>query len=250
MQPTDQFRVEESAGVRTLLLARPERSNALNADLVESLLQETRAAIDARVRMIVFKGLGKNFCAGFDTSEIETQSDGEVLTRFVRIEMLLQTVRRSPCMTVAWAQGAAFGAGADLLAACHLRLGAPDLRMRFPGFRFGVALGTRHLTRQVGSELARRLLIENLEIDAANAKASGLINDIVNDGDVYKHVAERVRFANELGPQSVERILRLTEAAEDDDADLADLVRSIADPGLAARIANYRDSSRSATRAK
>jgi enoyl-CoA hydratase/carnithine racemase len=231
--------VSDEGAVWTIELARPARSNALDEESVESLLEALSRASAQRARLIVLRGAGRNFCAGFDMSNLDRQTDGDLLRRFVRIEMLLQAVRRSPCVTIGCAQGAALGAGADLLAAATIRIGAPNLRMRFPGFRFGVALGTRHLARMVGADAARSLLLGNRDVDATLALSLGLVQEVL-DEDAFAGVADRheSRIAG-LDPTAIERILHLTDRG-DDDADLADLVRSIAPVGLRNRIEAYR----------
>ncbi len=63
--------------------------------------------------------------------------------------------RRAPALTIAVVRGAAFGAGADLVASCDYRLGTPASRFAFPGNRFGVVLGTRQLASVVGLQRPR-----------------------------------------------------------------------------------------------
>ena len=62
-------------------------------------------------KVLVFRGEGKTFSAGFDFSDVEQQTEGDLLLRFVRVELLLQAVASSPCLTVALAHGRTFGAG-------------------------------------------------------------------------------------------------------------------------------------------
>ncbi|MCR2153265.1 hypothetical protein NSX49_23710, partial [Salmonella enterica] len=75
--------------------------------------------------------------------ELDAQSEGDLLLRFVRIETLLQRVAASPCLTVGLAHGRNFGAGVDLFGACKWRVSAPDASFRMPGLKFGLVLGTR-----------------------------------------------------------------------------------------------------------
>lgn len=75
---------------------------------------------------------------------------------------------------MALVHGAAYGAGAALVAACTYRVSAPTARFRFPGFRFGVALGTRHLAHIVGAQHARSILLANRVVSAEEEVAIGL----------------------------------------------------------------------------
>ena len=88
-----------------------------------------------RARLIVFRGNGRSFSAGFDLGDVEAQREGDLVLRFVRIEMLLQAVGTSPARTVALAHGKVFGA--DLFARCRHRIAAAGTTFRMPGLKFG-----------------------------------------------------------------------------------------------------------------
>ena len=156
-------------GVREFTLSRPERANAFGAELGDALLAALRAAHADGTRVLVLRANGKNFCAGFDFTGYEAMSEGDLLLRFVRIEQVLQLLRDAPFVTIARTHHAAFGAGADLVAACLHRVGAPSARFRFPGYRFGVALGTQRLGHVIGVQRAREVLLANATLDSAEA---------------------------------------------------------------------------------
>ena len=146
--------VEHDGPVTLLTLNRPEKANALSPDLVEALLASVNEAYRDGTRLLVLSGNGQHFCAGFDFSDFESASEGELLRRFVRIEQLLQALYHAPFAALALAHGKNFGAGVDLLVACGVRVAAPDTTFRMPGLRFGVQLGTRRLARRIGPEHA------------------------------------------------------------------------------------------------
>ena len=93
----------------TVTLNRPEVANALSAEMVEELTAAVAEAEAARAHVLVFRGQGRHFCAGFDFGGFEAQSEGELLQRFVRIELLLQAIARSSCITIAFAMDATSG---------------------------------------------------------------------------------------------------------------------------------------------
>ena len=146
---TDGLRVERRGALHLLTLARPDKMNALSAGLVEALIAAVDQAQAEQARAIVFQGEGRNFSAGFDFGDWESHSEGDLLLRFVRIEMLLQRVAATPCLTVALAHGRNFGAGVDLFGACKWRLATPDASFRMPGLKFGLVLGTRRFAALV-----------------------------------------------------------------------------------------------------
>lgn len=227
-------------GVTTLTLARPERANALSADLVEALLARVHeAAADPSVHTLVLRGAGRHFCSGLDLSDLETASDGDLLQRLVRIETLLAALWHAPQRTVAVAQGRTWGAGADLFAACEQRVALAGSTFRFPGALFGIVLGTRRLAERVGSDRARALVVDGGELDAAQALASGLASADEDSAPSPPRV-----------DAVTARAVRAATRADHRDADLAALVRSAAAPGLRARIAAYRERLRAAEGAR
>lgn len=226
-----------SGAIWTLTLNRPGKANALDVETVERLLATIAKARTASARALVLEGAGRNFCAGFDFAGYEEQSAGDLLHRFVRIEQLLQQLRRGPMVSVALARGAAYGAGADLFAACTWRIAASTARFRFPGFRFGVALGTRHLAHVVGAQHARSILLTGRVVDAQEAAAIGLATHVSEPtADLAAAILQESAAHDE---QAIDEILRLT-GDDTEDADLACLVRSLARPGLHQRIAQFR----------
>jgi enoyl-CoA hydratase/carnithine racemase len=223
-------------GVTTLTLARPDRGNALAADLVEALLARVlEAGADAAVHTLVLRAEGRHFCTGLDLSTLASESDGDLLHRLVRIETLLAALWHAPLRTVAVAQGRTWGAGADLFAACEQRVALAGSSFRFPGAQFGIVLGTRRLAERIGTDRARALVTEGGELDAVAALACGLANAATEGANV----APRVSAATA-------RAVRAATREDRRDHDLAALVRSAAEPGLRARIAAYRERLRAA----
>ena len=266
----DEILLTTRDGIAWLELNRPARGNALSAPLVEALLECMAACVaDAGIHTVVFVGAGKHFCTGFDLEDLDHASDGDLLQRFVRIEVLLDAIWRAPLRTVAIAQGRAIGAGADLWVACDHRVLAPDATLRFPGAGFGLVLGTRRLAARVGTERALDWITRSATLDAAQAIGAGLCSALsgplpsgplpsgpLPDGGaahttrtdpladwraacVRNHLTvDRLTYA------SLKAAARATEgfgASPQSDADLAALVRSASRPGLKRRLTAYRD---------
>lgn len=225
--------LQHDAGVTTLTLSRPERGNALAPDLVEALLAAaTQACADSHVHTLVLRGAGKHFCTGLDLSDLASSSDADWLHRLVRIETLLALLWHAPLRTVAVAQGRTWGAGADLFACCELRVAAADTSFRFPGAQFAVVLGTRRLAERIGTDAARRLVIDGAELSAAAAMDAGLVSQ-TNDGSLLEFPSPKVSAPTAAA-------IRAASRSDHRDADLAALVRSAAEPGLRERMLAYR----------
>lgn len=226
--------------VATLRLERPERGNALGPDMVASLDQGFAEAVAGGARLVVLRGAGKHFCTGFDLSDLDEASEGDLLLRFVRIEELLQRVHGAGVATLAVATGRTWGAGADLFAVCDRRLAFADATFAFPGPGFGLVLGTARLAGRIGNAAARRLLLDGKPVDAATAVGLGLAERLVDATTIDAAIAEAAAAARRLDAGTVARLHGATRRDAQDDADLAVLVRSAAQPGLKQRIIDYR----------
>jgi len=138
--------------VWTVTLDRPARANALSAELVEALHTVLDDAERGGPQALVLRGNTRHFAAGFDLTGLDRESDATLALRFLRIGLLLERLLTAPFTTVAVAEGAAVGAGADLVVHCDHRLVAASVQLRFPGSAFGVRLGAER-RRELGGAL-------------------------------------------------------------------------------------------------
>ncbi|CAM4385624.1 putative enoyl-CoA hydratase echA6 [Mycobacterium basiliense] len=225
--------------VLNITLNRGEKRNALSATMVEGLLGALSAVDPARTDLVVLQGAGCAFSAGFDFSGIDTANDAELCYRFVRIEMMLQTLHHLPVPTLGLAHGASYGAGADLLCACGVRIADPCAEFRLPGLAFGVVLGTRRLAGRVGAERARRLQATGDIFKTPAALQYGFISQIAARAD-WPNVVSSI--AEQVARVPVDARSHFSRAAQIDsrDSDLADLIRAASVPGLADRMRRFR----------
>ncbi|CAM3995931.1 Enoyl-CoA hydratase [Bordetella tumbae] len=230
--------VKYQDGLCRITLQRPEKMNALSAELVEGLIAAVDDAHAQHSEAIVFQGSGKNFSAGFDFGGYEEQSDGDLLLRFVRLEQLLQKVAASPALTLALAHGRNFGAGVDLFGACRLRVATPDASFRMPGLKFGLVLGTRRFAAVVGAQTAHDVLIHTRTFNAEAALQMGFATSLAAAGEWEAVAAAAHVSARELSASARQQLHAVLGGSESD-ADLASLVRSAAAPGLKSRIHAY-----------
>lgn len=235
--------VAKTGFVTTLTLNRPATRNALAPSLVESLLNAIHAATLDGTRLLVLRGEGKLFCAGFDLSDLEACSEGDLLWRIVRIEQLLQAVYFAPFDTLALVHGAAVGAGAELLASCSHRVAENDVRFKFPGAGFGLILGTRRLAGLIGADAVLAHSGNPAGLGAAEALQQGLLTQIAPQAQWDGVVQD---LAANIGSIShTTRLALLNQVHRDDRSvaaaqqDLAALVTSACAPGLKSRVMAY-----------
>lgn len=240
---TASLQVRRGDGLAVLTLDRPDKGNALSAALVAELDAALQAAESDGTRLVVIEGAGKNFCTGFDLSDLETQTDDTLLARFVRVELMLQRLHAAPFATLAIAKGRAMGAGADLVAACEHRWIVDDASFAFPGAGFGLVLGTARLADLVGATRARDWVGSGRSVPGEEALAAQLASARKRTAELPEHQAALLQDLQRL-ELSTHRSIRAASRARGQAgaaADLMALVHSAAAPGLKERIGRYRE---------
>ncbi|MBW4092493.1 MAG: enoyl-CoA hydratase/isomerase family protein [Proteobacteria bacterium] len=242
----DELEIVQSDHTVEVRLDRPAKANALSACVVEGLLDLLDECERRRVRLLIFSGNGAHFCAGFDLGGLQAQTDGDLLWRLIRIEMLLQRIHHAPFLTMALAHGTVVGAGTDLVCVCALRIAAPGTSFRMPGWRFGVALGTRRLVARIGTSAARSVLLEGRRFDAEEALRIGFVDRIAPGESWREEIRKAQRAACALDSEATASLL-CTSVADTRSEDMASLVSTAGRPGLKSRLLAYQEAARRRT---
>lgn len=239
--------VDRQGDITRLTLNRPQRGNALSAELVQGLHDAVLACHRDGTRLLLIEGAGKHFCTGFDLGDLDSETDDTLLARFVRVELMLQAIYTAPFTTVARVQGRAMGAGADLAVACEQCWVADDSRFAFPGAAFGLVLGTARLSARVGPALARQWIGAGATVDADTALAAGLALrhfEVDEHGKPDTALEVLARQARRLDSDTQAAIHAASRVSDGELArQLAALVQSAARRGLRERIRAYREAS-------
>jgi enoyl-CoA hydratase/carnithine racemase len=174
---------ERADGVLRLTLNRPEARNALSIELMTALLEALgHAAGDRDTRVVVIAGAGPAFCAGHDLRELRQDPRRETHQRiFALCSELMLAIVRLPKPVIAEVHGIATAAGCQLVATCDLAVAAEEARFATPGVNIGLFCSTPMvaLTRAVGRKAAMEMLLTGELVDAATARAVGLVNRVV-----------------------------------------------------------------------
>ncbi|MBV9015065.1 MAG: enoyl-CoA hydratase [Alphaproteobacteria bacterium] len=182
------LREERDAGVLRLVMNRPAQRNALSVALMSSLQQALeRAAADRDCRVVVIAGAGPAFCAGHDLRELRSDNRRETYQRvFAQCSALMLQIVRLAKPVIAEVHGVATAAGCQLVATCDLAVAAADARFATPGVDIGLFCSTPMvaLSRAVGRKPAMEMLLTGDLIDAASAKALGLVNRVVPSAEL------------------------------------------------------------------
>jgi len=170
-------------GIVTLTLNRPAARNALSVALMSALQAALdAAAADKSVRVVVIAGAGPAFCAGHDLRELRANPGRQhYASIFGQCARLMTSIVRLPKPVIARVHGVATAAGCQLVASCDLAVAAEDARFATPGVNIGLFCSTPMvaLSRAVGRKPAMEMLLTGNLIDAAQARAWGLVNRVV-----------------------------------------------------------------------
>jgi methylglutaconyl-CoA hydratase len=173
-----------AGGVLTLTLNRPDKRNALSAELISALTVAVRdAELDASVRVVLLRGAGRDFCAGADLAELLASADrpaDENEAEALRLGELFLALRALPKPVVAAVQGNAVAGGCGLATACDLVLARADARFGYPEIQRGFvpAMVLAMLRRAVGEKVAFDLAATGRVLSADDACAVGLVSRI------------------------------------------------------------------------
>jgi 2-(1,2-epoxy-1,2-dihydrophenyl)acetyl-CoA isomerase len=176
----------DDRAVRTITLNRPELRNAIDIPLRVELAQAISAAdADGSVRAIVLTGAGRAFCSGGDIATMRRMSQDEAMKRAELAQGIIKAVWGTPKPVIAAVEGAAFGAGAALAAACDRVVAARDARFATTFTNVGLAgdMGVfASLPRRVGIAKATQMLLLPEPFDAEQAHSWGLVDAIAEPG--------------------------------------------------------------------
>lgn len=187
---TDLIREEQRDQILEIVLNRPDKRNAINLAMYREFdAVVTRAGRAGGVRAVLIRGEGKVFSSGIDVTNfmLLAQEYGADWVQRMRtitadFQAVLNRLERLELPTIALLHGRCLGLALELALACDVRLAAEGTRLALPETRLGMIPdvgGTTRLTRLVGPARAKELIMTGREIDAAQAAAWGLVNDVV-----------------------------------------------------------------------
>ena len=217
MTETGRVTLEVSDRIAWVTLRRPERLNALAGDMRDQFRERLVEAAGSSepIRALVVTGEGRAFCAGGDVdtmAQLRQQGDSGGFRRILHAgaECVL-ALQAFPALTVAAINGVAAGAGLALALNCDLRVAVPDARLIASWSRIGLApdWGATHwLPQSLGHSRALSLVLSGGQIDAATALDWGLLQELVERGELLNRAGE-IAATHGRSPETVLAIRQL-----------------------------------------
>jgi methylglutaconyl-CoA hydratase len=178
------IKVESDGALAHVTLNRPEKRNAISATMIAEMLAALKDVEAGGERVAIITGAGKAFCAGMDLDALKalaTQSPEENLADARRTAGFFRRLWSFPKPLIAAVNGAALAGGCGIATLCDFTLAAPEAKFGYTEVRVGFmpALVSMFLERQVGEKLGRDLFLTGRIVDAAEAKAMGLVTRVI-----------------------------------------------------------------------
>jgi methylglutaconyl-CoA hydratase len=214
--------------VATITLNRPEKRNALSEELVGELQAAFhRAANDELVKVVVLKAVGEAFCAGADLAylqKLQHNTFEENLQDSQRLKELFFTIYTLPKVVIAQVQGHALAGGCGLSTVCDFSFASGKAKFGYTEVKIGFipALVSVFLLRKIGEGKARQWLLSGEIFSAAQAKADGLINEVVEperlQSTVNDFVQKIIHTNSQQSMQLTKRLISETQSLPLNDA--------------------------------
>lgn len=194
------------AGVRTITMNRPERLNAVNAELAVELPDAvTAAGVDDAVRVLVITGAGRGFCVGLDLTDapaLDTSTRAARLDADLWVSRWVHAMTRCEKPVIAAVNGPAAGAGFGLALCCDFRLVSASAKMTAGYIRRGLSPDagvTWWLPRLVGHTRAMDIIMTGRDVTSAEALQIGLATQVIPD-EAFAATSQALAMQLAAGP--------------------------------------------------
>ncbi|USQ13289.1 enoyl-CoA hydratase/isomerase family protein [Legionella lytica] len=209
----------DSQGILLLTLNRPDKLNALSAEVLNELAEIFHAAKEnPQVKALMITGNGKAFCAGADISrlaECTAQTGYDFACRGQEVFRLLETMGKPSLAAV---NGFAFGGGCELAISATLRIASTMAQFGQPEVKLGVIPGyggTQRLARLIGKGRALDLCLTGRFIQAETALNWGLVSDVVAPESLIEHGKKLLQGILSMAPLAIAGVMEVIDHGYD-----------------------------------
>lgn len=253
MPTFETLQLDVDGPVATLVLHRPRKLNALSARLLRELVLACRWIDDDApdVKVMVVRGAGRAFCAGFDLDDFAGGTAAAGASRSVADlgRLAAEALTDVRPLTIAAVHGHCVGGGLVLVAACDLRLAADTARFSIPEVNLGIPLawgGIPRLVREIGPALTKELVLTCRPFGADEALAIRFLNRVVPEaeladaaGRLAADLAAKPTFSLRVTKHQVNAVMEEIGSTRRNAIDADVLTAALADPESRAASRRY-----------
>ncbi|HAT6308603.1 TPA: gamma-carboxygeranoyl-CoA hydratase [Legionella pneumophila] len=209
------YETQDKVGLLTM--NRISKHNAFDNQLLTEMRVRLDSAInDTNVRVIVLKANGKHFSAGADLTWMQSMAnftEEENLEDSMVLGNLMYSLSQSPKPTIAMVQGAAFGGGAGLAAACDIAIASTSARFCFSEVKLGLipAVISPYVVRAIGERAAKMLFMSAEVFDATRAYSLNLVQHCVPDDTLLEFTLKYASQISNNAPEAVKNSKQLAQ---------------------------------------
>lgn len=206
--------LEQQDQVATITLTRPEKRNAISAQMIQELLAALDEAEASPARVVILTGSGKAFCAGMDLDglrAIAEQSLDENIADSSAMAKMFYRIYQFPKPVISAVNGAAIAGGCGIATLADITLAVPEAKFGYTEVKIGFipALVSVFLRRQIGEKQAANLLLTGRILDASEALRIGLVTEVVPAEKLIERAREIAAQLIAASPTSIERTKKL-----------------------------------------
>ncbi|MGA8142883.1 MAG: enoyl-CoA hydratase-related protein [Candidatus Acidiferrales bacterium] len=208
------LKLEQHDQVATITLTRPEKRNAISAQMIQELLAALDEAEKSPARVVILTGSGKAFCAGMDLDglrAIANQSLDENIADSSAMATMFYRIYQFPKPVISAVNGAAIAGGCGIATLADFTLAVPEAKFGYTEVKIGFipALVSVFLRRQIGEKQATNLLLTGRILDASEAFRIGLVTEVVPAEKLIERAREIAAQLIAASPTSIVRTKRL-----------------------------------------
>jgi methylglutaconyl-CoA hydratase len=199
----------DDSGVATLTLNRPDKHNAMSAQMLDELTTAVDVlGSDSAVRVVVLAAAGGSFCAGGDLGWMREQFDATREKRMAearKLANMLQALNTLPKPLIGKVQGPAYGGGIGMMSVCDVVVAVDDARFGLTETRLGLIPATisPYVLARMGEGRARRVFMSARLFGADEAKDLGLVSTVVSSDALDAAIEAEIKPYMNVSPDAV-----------------------------------------------
>jgi enoyl-CoA hydratase len=218
----ERIRIEIDGAIAILTVARPEKLNAFDIDMLKALSAACDTVeADANIRVVILTGEGKAFSAGGDIKAWGAMSPNEFGHQWARFgHRVFERLATLRMPVIAAMNGHALGGGLELAAAADIRIAESQIKIGLPETSLGMVpgwSGTQRLVKRFGAQAVRRMVLGGEMFTADEARLLGLVDAVSETGTVLAAAREYAERIAKRGPAALEICKLMIASANGED---------------------------------